>query len=94
MKFVDAVDANGVPLHDAALFAARAEHRLEWRRQTSRRAGWQPCPSWSSSTPVAFLSADVYELARLRLLVKSDACAAPKLTCARQLAPAAWGKVL
>ena len=63
--------------------------------EADQQEGWQVAlPELVFLNNNGVLSTDAYGLARLLLLVKIDACAAPELICARQLAPAAWGRVL
>ena len=94
MKFTDAVDANGVPLQGAALFAARAEHRLVWE-DADQQDGWQTAlPELVFHNTSGAFESDVYGLARLLLLVKIDDSAARQFFAAKQLAPPAWGRIL
>ena len=83
MKFTDTADADGVPLQGAALFAARAEHPLEWEA-ADQQAVWQAAlPELVFNNINGVFSTDVYGLARAEGLRRSAVveAGAPDLAC-------------
>ena len=94
MKFTDALDANGASLQGAALFAARADHWLEWE-DADQQAVWQAAlPELYFFTLNGLHYTDVFGLAPMLALVTIHCDAMPAPFYARQLAPAAWGRFL